>query len=74
LAIDKSGALLIADRVGNTIWRVAAAGSRGALGKPGRAVALTNFASSVQQIVIELIRNQSEAFALGSASEGFERW
>jgi glucose/arabinose dehydrogenase len=27
VAIDKSGALLIADDVGNTVWRVTSAGS-----------------------------------------------
>ena len=27
VAIDKTGALLIADDVGNTVWRVTAAGS-----------------------------------------------
>ncbi len=28
LAVDKAGALLIADDVGNTVWRVTAAGAK----------------------------------------------
>lgn len=34
LAVDKSGALLIADDVGNTVWRVTAAGQQSALRRP----------------------------------------
>ena len=35
LAIDKTGALLIADDVGNTVWRVTSAGGGGAGKGPG---------------------------------------
>ena len=35
VAIDKSGALLVADDVGNTIWRVAPAGATGSIGPAG---------------------------------------
>ena len=37
VAIDKAGALLVADDVGNTVWRVApaATGSLGRAGTPG---------------------------------------
>jgi glucose/arabinose dehydrogenase len=39
VAIDRSGALLVADDVGNTVWRVTAtnAGLRGAPARPGSA-------------------------------------
>ena len=35
VAIDKSGALLVADDVGNTIWRVAPAAATGSIGPAG---------------------------------------
>ena len=34
VAIDKVGALLVADDVGNTVWRVTSASNKQALGKP----------------------------------------
>ena len=35
VAIDRSGALLVADDVGNTIWRVAPAGATGSISPAG---------------------------------------